>query len=716
METNLTPSQLEVIRFPYKPKTTLKVVAGPGSGKTITLLHKVHHLISSGQVKPNEVLILSLTNKAVDNIIDKLLSIFEALNGDMNYSEEELKDIVTQIGVYTVHGLANRVVIENEGIINIIEENGWRGLMKLVSQDFWKGKSSKLTRTKEFERLFKEYKLGNGKKNEVMEKLTEIMRSCKVVTNDDLIILASEYLEKPSLSAKDSSEATFTGNLKEKYKIVLIDEFQDLFPSLLPLLNKVSLDKQLILFGDSNQNIYEFLGSNKAVLKSLEKIHGIDQLTVMHLHDNFRCTPEIMSAATGIICDKATSKNKYTSELVLKESCGVMPQINEIVDPVNELEFLTDQICQLVCSSAKLSDIAILTRTNAHLQTIADHLQAYKINFQKLTAQPDWMTDIRIQFLIDLLKVVTLVYREDSSTDSKRTLTGTPWRSDFSIIVTLSAIKGIGTQSIQNLYMDCRKRKLSLWKYITEVPKSEWPQQVTVKKKIEAYTAHLKGLVEGGAILKISDPMQLLKEISKVAHELDYYALQLRSGNEATEFKSHLEDMFKVMKLCAFNKPDDLSLAEWFLETYFDQSMIYHHINPNLESEGLGAVKLSTIHSSKGLEFPIVFLVGGFYSNFPVEDKVLYVGMTRARNLLYLNNVKHPKINPGSWSLTPPLLSNEAFWKYYNRDLNRPLSASNSNRKYEFLQKKYAMGTLSERGYSTYCRRSVFRLCKNLLR
>lgn len=716
METNLTPSQLEVIRFPYKPKSTLKVVAGPGSGKTITLLHKVHHLISSGQVKPNEILILSLTNKAVDNIIDKLLSIFEALNGDINYSEQELKDIVTQIGVYTVHGLANRVVTENEGIINIIEENGWRGLIKLVSQDFWKGKSSKSTRIREFERLFREYKLGNSKKNEVMEKLTELMRSCKVVTNDDLIILASEYLNMPSPSVKDSSEATFTGNLKDKYKIVLIDEFQDLFPSLFPLLNKVSLNKQLILFGDSNQNIYEFLGSNKTVLKSLEKIHSTDELTILHLHDNFRCTPEIMSVATGIIYDKDTSKKKFTSDLILKEPCGVVPQINEIADPVNELEFLTDQICQLVCSSAKLSDIAILTRTNAQLQIIADHLQAYRINFQKLTAQPDWMTDVRIQFLIDLLKVGTLVYREDSYKDGERNLTGTPWRSDFSIIVTLSAIKGIGTQSIQNLYMDCGKRKLSLWKYISEVPKSEWPQQVTVKKKIEAYTAHLKGLVDDGAILKISDPMQLLKEISNVAHELDYSPLQLKSGDEANEFKSHLEDMFKVMKLCAFNKPDDLSLAEWFLETHFDQSTTHHHVNPNLETEGLGAVKLSTIHSSKGLEFPIVFLMGSSYSNFPVEDKLLYVGMTRARNLLYLNNVKHPKINPRSGSLTPSLLSNEAFWKYYNRDLNRSVSATNSKRKYEFLQKKYAMTTLSERGYTTCCRRSVFRLCKNLLR
>ena len=77
MGTDLTPSQRRVVEYPYKPNSTLKVTAGPGSGKTFTLLRKVHHLITTGQVKPEEILVLSLTNKAVDNIVDKLLTVFE---------------------------------------------------------------------------------------------------------------------------------------------------------------------------------------------------------------------------------------------------------------------------------------------------------------------------------------------------------------------------------------------------------------------------------------------------------------------------------------------------------------------------------------------------------------------------------------------------------------------------------------------------------------
>lgn len=165
-------------------------MAGPGSGKTLTLLHKVHRLITSGQVKADEIVILSLTNKAVDSVIARLYGIFEDLNEE--HSEDDLKDIVSRIGVHTIHGLANRVVSENEGLISVIEENGWRGLMKLVSDDFWKNKRSKAPNTREFKKLFEEYTHGGDNKSEVMSKVANIMRNCGVVTNDELIVRAAQ--------------------------------------------------------------------------------------------------------------------------------------------------------------------------------------------------------------------------------------------------------------------------------------------------------------------------------------------------------------------------------------------------------------------------------------------------------------------------------------------------------------------------------------------
>lgn len=713
MYKTLTASQSSVVEFPYAPKTTLKVVAGPGSGKTLTLLYKVHHLITSGQVKANEIVVLSLTNKAVDSVIARLYGIFEDLNQE--HSEDVLKEIVGQIGVHTIHGLANRVVSENEGIISVIEENGWKGLMKLVSDDFWKNKHSKITNTREFRKLFEEYKYSGENKDAVITEITEIMRNCGVVTNDELIVRAAHYLRQDQQSPSATKDTTWTNDLNKKYKVVLIDEFQDLYPSLLPFLRQLAEGKQLILFGDSNQSIYGFLGKNKELMKGLENIPSSD-FKVMQLRDNFRCTPEIMSAASKVIRGGCEKFDKKDVEVLVKKPCGVEPVVNDIPDPNDELQFLIDQISQLVCDSAKLEDIAVLVRTNAQMEIIANHLKAYGIDSHKLTAQPDWITDVRIQFLIDLLRAAVLSHREEMAMLDKDTPQDHRWKTDFSIIVTLSALKGVGNQSIQTLYNDSRRLGMSLWSYISTVPKNRWPSAVTSRKKIEIYTAELKELLEGGKLVRIENPMDLLKEICNMAHRLDYQAVQVKSQNEADQFKQHLEEIFKVMKISSQNKPANQSLAEWFLQTYFEQSMVRHHeaSSLNLDS-GQGAVKLSTIHSSKGLEFPIVFLMGGLNSYSPfnyVEDNVLYVGMTRARNLLYLNNVRHSRIkrNVAKKDVT----RDQNFWRYYNADLNRHTGVSSSValHRYNFMQQKYALPTNLQRYYATLCPKMLNKLLK----
>lgn len=725
----LTPSQWKVIDFPYNASSTLKIIAGPGSGKTLTLLHKIHYLIQSGQLRPNEVLVLSLTNKAVDNIIDNLLSIFE-LNNVEEHPPAILKKLVEQIGVYTIHGLANRVVVENEGLITIIEENGWRGLLKLLPTDFWQNRrlnSNGLTR--ELQAALNEFKSKNAisknnkstkKQDEVIEKLVTIMNNGKVLTNDDLILRATEYLSRiatPSTIENEISEESFTQALKSKYKVILIDEYQDLYPSLLPIIQKVSSEKQLIMFGDTNQSIYGFLGDNSEVITALDKLHLTNSQT-LHLYDNFRCTPEIINSANRILSNHHQG-HSTAEDLVLKKPSGVAPQIHEFVDPLDELEFLVDNITQSVCSSAKFSDIAILSRTNKHIQTISEHLTSYGIPFEKLTVQPDWLSDTRIQFIIDLLKVALLSFKGEHAEDRMEKLEY-KWQSDFNVIVTLSAIKGIGNKSIQMLYSACNARKCSLWEYISCVSKEEWPSTVSNKKKVENYTSLLKPLIKDGKICDLDEPSILLKEIVSIINDLDYDPLKFQTTKDMEIFKKNLGEMFKIMKLSKSNQPQDHPIfVEWFLETYFDQSLIFHRakLESELDDGSLGSVKLSTIHSSKGLEFPIVYLAGGPMGlSYPIEDKSLYVGMTRARNLLYLLNTKHGRLGEPTNKSMSPLLNNEPFWNYYNLDMKRihanPSRLFNSNIiRYNKIGGKFGLG---KRTFMTYLR-PTFKLCKYLL-
>ena len=702
----LTPSQWKVVNKPYEPESTLKVIAGPGSGKTLTLLYKVLHLVTVENIKPEEILIFSLTNKAVDSIIENLLSIFEDSHTN--------KEIVRQIGCYTVHGLANRIVVENEGMINIIEEIGWRGLMKLLPPS--KRTPHHFRSYKELEKVVKDYKLNSARnKNPVIEKLVELMDNCKVMTNDDLIIRAKKYLEL-DCSHSDAS-SSFTQDLQEKYKVVLIDEFQDLYPSLAPLITTICKGKQLIMFGDTNQSIYGFLGSNSEIMSQLDNLHPKNSTTVLKLFDNFRSTPEIISLASKIINLPLAEKqvidgtDETPSELVRKLPSGVLPQIVTFDDLAAESEFIVDKITQLICSSAKFSDIAILSRTNSHLTTLANILKKYGIPYQKLKSQPDWMDDLRIQFLLDILKVCSLASDEKHDRGFN---TSDKWQSNFSILVTMSALKGIGDASIQALYKACSLKNLSIWKYLTIVPNFEWPLGLSIKKKIENYTSNLYEMIEDDQIHQLDDPMELLEKVSGIANNLNLnptYSQALGDPQSSLEFKTHLQEMAQVMKVSKSNKPPGISFVKWFLETYFDQTMVFHQAKQALQTTGPGTIKLSTIHSAKGLEFPIVFLTNGTMSNFPMDTNALYVGMTRARNLLYMCNMKHQRLVSKSPPYSRNIMSNNSFWAYYNKDMNRSafgaeMAHDYNIQRYNQLRKKFGF-------YRAY---SSLKGCKSIFR
>ncbi|SCU91335.1 LAFA_0F03136g1_1 [Lachancea sp. 'fantastica'] len=693
-----TPSQQDVIMSKYEPGTTIKVVAGPGSGKTLTLMLKVRELVLKGSVKPDEILILSLTNKAVDNATEKLSQVFQE-NTTLGIQDGSVADIVSQINVSTLHGLANRVVVENEGLINIIEENGWRSLLKLIPPAILRklgpNKAGAALTPKMFERLFRNYQIaGKSKtKDATMERIISIMRGSKVVTNDELIVLAAKHLEQARSSSIVKPSDSFAQDLLDKYKVIVVDEFQDLFPSLLPFLESISRGKQLILFGDPHQSIYGFLGNNRALMQSLENCRSSQGLKTYHLRDNFRSTPEISGFSSSLISpDVPAAQGKFYS----KPPMGLQPLAIQTNDPNEELEILIREISRMVTSSARFSDIAILARTNAQVGTVAGCLKAYGIPFEKLTAQPDWISDKGVKFLTDLIKLCVLVGKEERQSDG--TNQPTTFKSDFSVIITLSASKGLSNNALQALFAEARESNISLWNVIANGKISS--VSAANKTKIRNFVNHVNTLMIQLKANPNPEPIALISTVADTAYRLGFLAEGIKSSDAADTFKSHIAEWLKALKLCSLSKPDNVPSIEWFLETQFDQN---HASSTSLVSNGnqdLGAVKLSTIHSSKGLEFPIVFLLGSSSSAYAIEKNALYVGITRARNILYMSNI--------SDGLLPKLIScngnrhwNKQIWSYYNSDLKRPcvMSTAKGLDNFTSLTKKYGLNSPSR----TYC-------------
>lgn len=208
--------------------------------------------------------------------------------------------------------------------------------------------------------------------------------------------------------------------------------------------------------------------------------------------------------------------------------------------------------------------------------------------------------------------------------------------------------------------------------------------------------------------------MELLEKISSITHNLNLnptYFQAVTDYQSSVEFKTHLQEMAQVMKVSQSNKPSGTSFVKWFLESYFDQTMVFHQAKQALKTNGPGTVKLSTIHSAKGLEFPIVFLTNGVMSNFPMDTNSLYVGMTRARNLLYMSNMKHQRLASKTPLYSTSIMLNKPFWTYYNKDLNRSvpgvtMAHDHNIQRYNRLRKDFGF-------YRSY---SSLRCCKNIFR
>ena len=704
----VTSSQRAVIECAYSPSSTVKVIAGPGSGKTFTLLKKVHHLIKQENIKPQEILILSLTNKAVDNVQTKLLGIFQG--PELNISGD-IQEIVDNIDIFTIHGLANKLVVEHEGIINIIEQNGWRGLLKLVTSEFWGSNKISTPTEKDLEMLLKDYKTKkNDDKDQIHEEnsnslagIINIMETCKVLTNDDLILKASKYLNTSS-----QNESEFLNKVKNQYKVVLIDEFQDLYPSLLPIIKETCRNKQLIMFGDTNQSIYKFLGSNEEFMRELDTLHSKKSRKTLHLYDNFRSTPEIIDVCKKILPHPVHDNGRV--DLIMKSQSTVRPQSYNFNDDMEQMAFIVSEIGKLTCNNVKLSDIAILTRTNNHLNSIAEYFNNYQIPYNKMVTQPEWLLNSKIQFLFDLLKVVVFAHQR---VDNYPTATNILHRqSDFSVVITLSALKGIGSKSIQNLYSASIKSGLSLWDYIITIPVTKWPTGISNKNKIIEYANILSTLVTSETLWNAQSPLQVIQILSRVAMSLDYSPLKDMSVQGIQKFQEDLERMFEVMKLCSWDRPYNMRLVEWIIESFFENSAgRWSKTLAMQENNESGKINISTIHSAKGLEYPIVMLLNSTSNQFAIEKNAFYVGATRARNLLYMINMNTNKLRP---SVEPNLFSNEQFWTYYNRDLKRPTGnipniLANNGTKYSSLQKRFGLRYYATRS----CTISLYKLLKH---
>ncbi len=636
---DLNEQQYNAVTYGNGP---LLVVAGAGSGKTRVLTRRIAYLIAEQKVSPFEILAITFTNKAAAEMVERVSHL--------------VGPIAARMWVSTFHSACARILrIDGSPVgvksgFSIYDVADATRLIEYSRREI--GADSKRFAAKSL------YKTISGFKNELitpaqaldraeMETQTTVakiyaeyehrLRAANAVDFDDLLIKCVELL-KYHEDKREKYQSRFTH--------VLVDEFQDTNLAQWELVNLISQKhKNITVVGDADQSIYKFRGADHLNLQRFEEQYQNAEVVV--LNTNYRSTENILNAANAVISNN-TSRHK--KDLVSHKGLGEQINVYYANDDRGESNYVAETISELR-SEYSFDDIAVFYRTNAQSRLIEEQLIRRSIPY-KLIGGTKFYDRKEVKDAIAYLRV--LVNPADEA--SWRRIINEPKR-------------GIGETSVSKIAQYARINDVSFGEACRTA------QNIGVSKKV------IKGLetlndaydsILNSKLLRVSDILDsLLKETGyiKALEDEGSFESQGRLENlielvtQANDFDLALEKNAertanKVLqsdglsdRLEAFRDQDerlvDINSSIQRVDAFLEAVSLLSESDKTNQSEDF--VTLMTLHSAKGLEFPVVFIVGleeglfphersmGDVSELEEERRLCYVGITRAMEKLYLS-------------------------------------------------------------------------------
>ena len=590
---NLNDEQIEAVKHNEGP---CLVLAGAGSGKTKVLTNRIAYLIENG-VRDYNILAITFTNKAAKEMRDRVYNL--------------VGDVASFIG--TFHSLGLRIIRENCGYLNlpsnfsIIDSDDVLTVIKKILKDMnldTKQYSPSYIRNRiSFikNQMLSEMELDKFFNTpidkivvDVYYKYNERLIASAAVDFDDLLLMPVRLFEHN----KEILE-----HYQERYKYILIDEYQDTNPVQYKLSKLLaSKYKNIFVVGDMNQSIYAFRQADYHNIVNFEKDYA--NAKTIKLEHNYRSTNNILNAANDVICH-----NKERKDLRLYSDKGDGPKITYLrsYDEKHEISLVIDEINKLYLDGYEPKDVAILYRTNAQSRAIEEVFASKGIPY-KIYGSYYFYNRKEIKDLISYLK---LIYN-DKDEISLRRIINVPKR-------------GIGDSAIKDIELRANLNQCSMYDALES------------KKELE-----FKDIIE--SIKKTSENLSLTELIDEV---LDKSGMKKElEDSHLIEDETRLENLMEFKSITASyeERTGSVNLGD-FLE---EISLVSDQAN---HTEDGNVVTLMTLHSAKGLEFPVVFMVGmeeGIFphnmsimeDNIEEERRLCYVGITRAKEKLYLTNAK----------------------------------------------------------------------------
>lgn len=590
----------------------LLILAGAGSGKTTVLVNRVQHIIESGLAQPWQVLAITFTNKAAGELRERLV---KAIGEEAN-----------SIWAYTFHSCCARILrrygerLGYTSHFTIYDTDDSRRVMKQcqkhlgIEDKFINHKSilNEISRSKDSLISPEEYKassVNDFRKSKIAlcyEMYQQELLKSDAMDFDDII-----YNTVTLLRENEDVLQLY----QNQFKYVMVDEYQDTNHAQYVLTSMLAdLYKNICVVGDDDQSIYRFRGATIENILSFENHYR--GASVIRLEENYRSTQNILDGANAVI---ANNKNRKGKTLFTRSGAGDKIILNTAMNESDESAYIIDEILKNVKAGRKLSDHAILYRMNAQSRNLEIMLTKSGIS-HRIIGGHRFFDRKEIKDVVSYMAVI------NNPADNVRLqrIINVPKRQ-------------IGDTMFGNVMEIATGLGLSAYEVCERA--DEFQKTSRSASKLMGFTDMIKGFQKCvDEKMSLSD---LLQEVLEKTKYLDYLSEDPETYDDRVNNIKELSSMFIKYQ----EESEEPNLSD-FLE---DVALITDIDSYNEDED---AVVLMTLHSAKGLEFPVVFIPGmeegifpgnqSMYSDEDLEEerRLAYVGITRAKEKLYLVNAQ----------------------------------------------------------------------------
>ena len=588
----------------------LLILAGAGSGKTRTITYRIAYMIQELGISPYSILAVTFTNKAAKEMRERVENLIgedgkRAMISTFHSFGLRLLRVYSKIIGYD----SNFTIYDTDDQKKVV-----KGIMKqlvIKNKDLTEGKIvSRISKLKEDgispEEYEKEHRFESDANiiYEVYKRYNQTLKENNGMDFSDILTNTYKLLENREVLEK----------LQEKFKYIMVDEYQDTNNIQYKIINKIAAKyRNICVVGDENQSIYGFRGADIRNILDFEKDYP--DAVVIKLEENYRSTKIILDAANEVIKNNKTSKNK---KLWTKKSSGDKIILKPCADGRDEVSFVIEEIVEMRKDGRRYNDFTILYRTNAQSRLFEEGFLRYNIPY-KVFGGMQFYQRAEIKDILAYLSVINNT-RDGINLDR---IINVPKRK-------------IGDKTIEKIKNYAEEKGLSIYDSLKEAENISGLSSA-VTEKLKEFSNMMAELEELSFELPVSE---LFDEVIKKAGYFSY----LNSSYDDAESRIENVEELKNSIIELENVVDNLTLREYL------ENVSLVSATDDLDSER-EYVKLMTIHNAKGLEFPVVFLVGMEDEIFPNTTKVMidnesleeerricYVAITRAEEKLYISH------------------------------------------------------------------------------